>query len=67
MKITKNVWGHTVELEFIKIKDYPKHSLYQVSKNGAKLYQESFTNDQLKRIVLNGYQYLNDKEFGRCI
>lgn len=66
MKIIKNVWGHTVELDFIKVKDFNRHTLYQVSKDGVKLYKESLTDDQLKRIVLNGYKYLNDKEYGRC-
>ena len=67
MKITKNVWGRTVELELIKIKSYPNYTVYSVrDKNGVELYKESFTDDQLKRIITNGNCYLNDKEYGRC-
>lgn len=66
MKLIKNVWGHTVELDYIIIKKYEHHTVYQVSKDGCKLYKESFTDDQLKRIILNGYRYFTDKEYGRC-
>lgn len=59
MKITKQVWGHTVELELVKIKDYPRHSLYQVFevKNGKRIpvYKECYTPAQLRELVKSGY------------
>ena len=70
MRITKEVWGHTVELEFIKVKDFNRHTLFQVYKvENDKLvptYQESFTDDQIKRIVSNGYKYFSGNDWGKA-
>lgn len=60
MKITRLFNGHKIELFIEKIKDYPRHSLYQVYKlvNDVKVpvYQESFTNFELYEIAKNGYK-----------
>lgn len=59
MKIKKRVQGHDIELELVKIKDYPRYSLYQVCKlvNGKRipLYQECYTQLQIKEIIRRGY------------
>ena len=56
MKVNKYVNGVDVELELIKIKDYPRYSLYNVCKDGEVLYKETFTPLQIRSIVLNGYR-----------
>lgn len=57
MKIKKKVQGQDVELEFVKIKDYPRYGLYQVYKiiNGKRipLYKVCYTNLQIKEIIKN--------------
>lgn len=58
MKIKKRVQGHDVDLELVKIKDYPRYTLYQVYKlvNGKriKLYRECYTKLQIKEIIAKG-------------
>ena len=65
MKIRKTVQGQVVELELVKIKDYPRYGLYQVYKleNGKRipLYQECYTHLQLKEIAKKGY-CIDDEE-----
>lgn len=57
MKIKKKVQGQDVELELVKIKDYPRYSLYQVYKlvNGKRIamYQECYTKLQIEEIIKN--------------
>lgn len=57
MKIKKKVQGKEIELELVKIKDYPRYSLYQVYKlvNGKRipLYQECYTKLQIEEIIKN--------------
>lgn len=59
MKIRKTVQGQVVELELVKIKDYPRYGLYQVYKleNGKRIpiYQECYTYLQIKEIVKKGF------------
>lgn len=59
MKIKKRVQGHDIELEVVKIKDYPRYSLYQVYKivNSKRipLYKECYTQLQIKEIIRRGY------------
>ena len=40
MKIKRKVQGHIIDLEIIKIKDYPRYGLYQVYKleNSVSVY-----------------------------
>lgn len=58
MKIKKKVQGKEIELELVKIKDYPKYSLYQVYKlvNGKRIamYQECYTDLQIEEIKAKG-------------
>ena len=57
MKIKKKVQGQDVELELVKIKDYPRYSLYQVYKlvKGKRIamYQECYTKLQIEEIIKN--------------
>lgn len=57
MKIKKKVQGHIIDLEIIKIKDYPKYGLYQVYKleNSKRipLYKTCYTNLQIIEIKKN--------------
>lgn len=59
MKIKKKVQGKTINLEFIKIKEYPKYSLYQVykiiDKKRILLYKECYTDPQIREIIDKGY------------
>ena len=65
MRVTRELQGHVIELELDEIKEYPRHTLYQVSKivNGVKvpIRQESFTKFQMAEIVKNGYRLPGDK------
>lgn len=58
MEVKKRIIGRTITLEFIKIKDYPRYSLYQVykHKNGSyiPLYQTCLDKIQLREIKRNG-------------
>lgn len=58
MKIKKKVQGKYVDLELVKIKDYPRYSLYQVYKlvNGKRIamYQECYTDLQIREIKSKG-------------
>lgn len=58
MKIKKKVQGKEIGLELVKIKDYPRYSLYQVYKlvNGKRIgmYQESYTDLQIREIKAKG-------------
>ena len=64
MRVTREIQGHTIELELDVVKEFPRHTLYQVSKivNGVKVpvRQESFTRFQLAEIVKNGYKLPGD-------
>lgn len=59
MKIKKMVQGHTIELELIKVKDYPRYGLYQVYKliNGKRiaLYKTCYTKLQLMELAKKKY------------
>lgn len=61
IKINKIVNGHMIELVLEKIKDYARFGVYQVSRlvDGTKipLYQESFSDFELSRILKEGYKY----------
>ncbi len=54
MKILKRLQGEVIDLEFEKIRDYKKYSLYQVYKvvNGEKikLYKQCYNDFDLKEI-----------------
>lgn len=66
MRVTRELQGHVIELELDEVKEYPRHTLYQVSKivNGVKVpvRQESFTKFQMAEIVKNGYKMPWDKK-----
>lgn len=57
MEIKKKVQGHIINLEIIKIKDYPRYGLYQVYKleNSKRipLYKTCYTNLQIIEIIKN--------------
>lgn len=57
MKIKKKVQGQDVELELVKIKDYPRYGLYQVYKlvNSKRipLYKQCYTKLQIEEIIKN--------------
>lgn len=57
MKIHKRIHGEFVELELVKIKDYPRYSLYQIYKieNNQRipLYKECYTDLQIREIIQN--------------
>ena len=55
MKITKKVQGHDIELELIKVKDYPRYTVYNVYKGDVFLYRTCFTSLQIKELVLKGF------------
>ncbi len=67
MKIRKTVQGHVIELELVKIKNYPRYGLYQIYKleNGKRipLYQECYTRLQIKDIVDKGYCVTDEEVF----
>ena len=58
MKIKKRVQGIDIELKLVKIKDYPRYTLYQVCKlvNGKRinLYRECYTKLQIREIIAKG-------------
>lgn len=66
MKIIKEIQGHKIAQEIIKIKDYPRYALYQVNKieNGKRipLYKQCFTNLELQEIIRKG-NYLTEEVF----
>lgn len=57
MNIIKIVQGRKVEVELIKIKDYPNYSLYNVIKyvdgKAVNMYKETYTDLQLEEIFRN--------------
>ena len=57
LKIKKKVQGQDIDLEIVKIKDYPRYSLYQVYKlvNGKRIpmYTECYTELQIQEIIKN--------------
>ena len=59
MKIIKRVQGDNIELEIVKIKEYPRYSLYDVYKNvnGKRkfLYKQCYTKLQLNEIKAKGF------------
>ena len=71
MKIKKRVQGQVVELELVKIKDYPRYGLYQVYKlvNGKRipLYQECYTKLQIEEIIKNKNIITDEEAFEWCI
>ncbi len=61
MKIIKKVQGHDIELDLIKVKDYPRYTLFNVYKEDVLLYKTCFTSLQIQELVLKGY-ILDDEE-----
>ena len=67
MKIIKTVHGHEIELELDKIKSYKRFTLYQVSRLvddiKVPLYQECFTNLELRKIVVSGCEITEETDY----
>ena len=62
MRIIKKVLGHTVVLDYKKVKDYPNgYTLYDVYKNNVFLYRTCLTDLQVLDIVLADY-IVNEEE-----
>jgi hypothetical protein len=55
MKVRKRVQGVWVELEFKKVKEYDRFTLYEVCKDGIPIYKESLTKLQLSELKRNNY------------
>lgn len=57
MRIHKRIQGEDIEIEFIKIKDYPNYTLYQICKkqNGKliPMYRECYNDLQIREIAKN--------------
>lgn len=66
MRIKKQIYRSkdSIELDLEKIKDYGRYTLYQVYRiDGEKrtpLYKESFTDAQIREIVLNDYSIIEE-------
>ena len=67
MKIRKTVQGHVIELELVKIKDYPRYGLYQIYKlqNGKRIpvYQECYTKLQLRELAEKNFCISDEEVF----
>lgn len=67
MKIKKKVQGQDVELELVKIKDYPRYGLYQIYKivNGKRIpaYKECYTKLQLKELAEKDFCISDEEVF----
>lgn len=65
IKVKRNIHGTTVDLEYIRLKNYKNYSLWQVFKmrNGKSIpvYTECFTELQIKKLIEDGkkgnYEY----------
>lgn len=59
MRIRKLVYGHYIELDLVKVKDYPTYSLYNVYKiennKRSLLYKQCYTELQIKEIIDKGF------------
>ena len=55
MKVRKRVQGRWVELEYKKVKEYKRFSLYEVFKDGLALYKTSLSKLQLEELRKNHY------------
>ena len=59
MRIKKYVQGKWIDLELIKIKKYPRYTLYQVYKlvgnERIPVYRECYSNWQLVQLAKNRY------------
>lgn len=57
MNIIKMVQGRKIEVELIKIRDYPNYSLYNVIKfvdgKAVNIYKEAYTDLQIMDIIKN--------------
>ena len=59
MRIKKYVQGKWIDLEFVKIKKYPRYTLYQVYRvdgdRRTPMYKECYSNWQLVQLAKNRY------------
>ena len=56
MKIIKKVQGQLIELDLIKVKDYPNgYTLFDVYKADKFMYRTCFTSLQVKELATKGF------------
>ena len=65
MKVRKRVQGRWVELEYKKVKDYARFTLYEVYKDGIPIYKTSLSKLGLRELKKNNY-IIEEVEDVRC-